>query len=199
MDPGEQGGILIGAGNGAMVCTVFGGLWLGLALQAARAFSWWVAAAFVMCCLGLYIGSLFLIRRGRKLQRFSGVKGRWPAAVRNKFIRTVTAEVVAIVAVVCVCNALRRYDLIAPGIALVVGLHFLPLAKVFRSPIYYATGLAIAAWCVASVVLFHGDKADIAAAIGAGFVLWVTAACVLIWSRAILAAVPAHTNPAASR
>jgi hypothetical protein len=190
MDPGEQAGVLIGVGIGAMICTVFGGVWIGLGLQAAGAFPWWMASAFALCCLGLYTGSLFLIRRGRKLRRLMRTPAGWPAVMRNGFIWTVVAEVIGVVAVIWVCNALRRYDWITPGIALVVGLHFLPLGKFFRMPIYYATGLAIVAWCVASVVLFHGNQMDIAAAIGTGLVLWATAARGLIRSRTVLAAIP---------
>ncbi len=190
MDTGVQGGIMIGRGSGAIVGTVFGAVWLGLGLQAARVLSLWVAFAFAVCCLGLYAGSIFLIRRGRKLQRLSGTSGKWPATMRNGFAWAVAAEIAGCLAVVIICNLLRRYDLIPAGIAMVVGLHFLPLGKVFRTPVYYATGVSIVLWCVASLVLFQGPEMDVASAIGTGSILWLTASYNLIQAREVLAAIP---------
>jgi hypothetical protein len=42
MDTSERGGIILGPASGAMMGTVFGGLWLGLDLFFANALSWMV-------------------------------------------------------------------------------------------------------------------------------------------------------------
>jgi len=113
--------------------------------------------------------------------------------MRNGFIWAVVAEIVGCLAVILICNLLRRADLIPAGIALVVGLHFLPLAKIFRAPIYYATGMLIPLWCVASFLLFRGPAIDVAAAIGTGIVLWLTSAYGLIRARTLLALSPGES------
>lgn len=194
MDASEQGAIMVGRASGAMVTTMFGAVWLGLGLAAIHAFSWWVVVVFAVCCLGLYLASLHVLRRGKKL-RSKAATPRWTAKMRNGFIWAVVAEIVGCLAVVWICNLLRRADLIPVGIALVVGLHFLPLAKIFRAPIYYATGIVIPFWCVASVFLFRGPVIDVAAAIGTGIVLWLTTAYGLIRVRSFLPAPPGKTEP----
>lgn len=45
-------------------------------------------------------------------------------------------ESVAILLAVVILNVIHRPDLILPAIALIVGLHFFPLASLFGSPIY---------------------------------------------------------------
>jgi hypothetical protein len=190
MDALERGELILGRGYGAMACTVFGALWLGLGLAGGREFSFWVIIAFSICCVGLYAGSVFLIRRGRRIRSQAPVGRQRPAAARKQFLWVVIAEVVACVAVAWACGAMNRGDLIPVGIALVVGLHLLPLAKIVRVPECYVTGAAIVIWCVLSWVLFRAPKMDVSAGIGTGIVLWLTGAYDLIASRALLSSVP---------
>jgi hypothetical protein len=195
MDMGAQGGMMVGRGSGAMIGSFFGAVWLGLGMYAAGVFSWWMAMAFVVGCVVLFAGSLRLVRRGQKLLSAAGTKREWPKGMRNGFRWTLIAEIAGCVAVVVVCNLLRRYELIPVGIAFVVGLHFLPLAKVFRAPIYYATGTLVPVWCVASLLLFRGLMIGVAAAIGTGIFLWLTAAYHLVQTRAFFPAATAENSP----
>jgi len=186
MDAFELGGRILGRGIGAMVCTIFGALWLGLGLAGGHAFSLAVIAAFSICCVGLYAGSVFLIRRGRRLRSQPPVHLEPSAGVPKQFTWLVIAEVVACVAIAWACGARNRGDLIPLGIALVVGLHFLPFARIFRAPECYVTGAAIAIWCVLSWALFRAPKMDVSVGIGTGLILWFTGAYDLIRSRALL-------------
>lgn len=197
MDASEQGEAILGIGRGVMVCAFFGGVWLGLGLAAAGKFSLWVIIAFSVCCLGLFAGSLSLIRRGRGLRPKTPAHPERYAAVRKQFMWVVIAEVVICAAVAWGGGALNRGDLIPVGIAAVVGLHFLPLARVFRAPVYYVSGSVIVIWCVLSWVLFRGDKMDISVGIGTGIILWFTAAYALMASRSLLSALPPEPANAA--
>jgi len=197
MDASEQAETILGRGRGGMVCAFFGGLWLGVGLALAGKFSPWVIVAFSGCCLGLFAGSLFLILRGRRLRPKNSARPERYAAVRKQFMWVVIAEVVACAAVAWACSALKRGDLIPVGIAAIVGLHFLPLGRVFRTPEYYVGGSAIAIWCAVSCVLFRGDKMDISVGIGTGAVLWLTGAYGLISSRALLSSASSEPLSAA--
>lgn len=194
MDAGEEGGIILGRGIGNVMVTFFGGVWLALSLLAAKEFSWWAITTFAVCFMGLYAGSVILIRRGRKLASQAPVRRRMPAAMRKQFLWAVAAEIVGCLAVASVCNWLGTYAYIAPGIALIVGLHFIPLAKIFRTPAYYLTAAAIIACCAASWIFLRAQRMDEAAGVGTGVVLWLTAAYDLIRSRDLLAAIPASAS-----
>ncbi len=60
--------------------------------------------------------------------------------IMRGFLRVLIAEVVAIIAVNWLCAVYRRFGLIGPLDIVVVGLHFIPLARILRIPRYYATG-----------------------------------------------------------
>lgn len=195
MDGAAQAEITIGRGNGGAIVTFFGAIWLALGLLGAGALSWWAAIVFALCCVGLYAGSLQLIRRGKKLRPPGVAPPRMPPAMRKGFLWAVVGEVAGCLLVVLVCNLVSRGELIPAGIALVVGLHFLPLARVFRAPVYYATGLSIAVWCAACLLLFRGPTISVGAAIGTGTVLWLTALYNIAQARADLRKTPGAAAP----
>ena len=49
-----------------------------------------------------------------------------------------------------------QYPLIPECLGVIIGLHFLPLGKMFRSPIYYATGAAMVLGSLASLTISRG-------------------------------------------
>lgn len=66
-------------------------------------------------------------------------------------------------------------DLLAAGVSLVVGLHFLPLARLFRFPVYYASGIAIILCDLLSWALLRFQGITFKVGVATGTVLWVTA------------------------
>lgn len=99
------------------------------------------------------------------------------------FRRLLRAEAYACGLVVMLCLVTWRWNWLAAGIALVVGLHFLPLARLFRFPAYHATGIAIVVCVVYDAVHFEG--VDMIGAVGAttGTVMWLTAIFMLLHRR----------------
>ncbi|MGH9684146.1 MAG: hypothetical protein ACRD4S_11120 [Candidatus Acidiferrales bacterium] len=57
--------------------------------------------------------------------------------------------------------------------------------------IYYVTGIAITFWAILCCFLFHGDRIDLAAAMGTGLLLWLTVVCGLIRTRRLARSVVA--------
>jgi hypothetical protein len=74
---------------------------------------------------------------------------------------------------------IHQYALIPECLGVIIGLHFLPLGKMFRSPIYYATGAAMVLGSLASLFIHEGHLRNIAAFGVDGLSLWGTAALIL--------------------
>ena len=83
----------------------------------------------------------------------------------------VLAEGVGIAAVLVGCGASRRPDLIMPMVGVVVGLHFLPLARAFGDRRFVVAGCLLAGVCALSL-LWPSPLRVAVAGIGAGVVLW---------------------------
>ncbi|MFI4974061.1 MAG: hypothetical protein ACHP84_05945 [Caulobacterales bacterium] len=84
-----------------------------------------------------------------------------------------TVEAVAILIAVIALQRVGAARLIGPAIALIVGLHFLPLARGLPLRAYYATGAALIVVSVAAMLLPGGYPLPAAGA-GAALVLWIT-------------------------
>ena len=158
------------AGRGLGICigALFGMGWLYYALKFDHVPDWALYAAYALTA-ALVIAGIMHIRSERK----SGAKQS--NAVRIAFLIVFAIEVGAIIAAVILLQHLHLMQYIVPAIAAIVGLHFLPLAKIFRRPTYYATGLTMVAATVASVLLLKGAQQWICIAYSAGAILLLTA------------------------
>jgi hypothetical protein len=76
---------------------------------------------------------------------------------------------------------IQRKDLIPQWIDAVVGFHFLPLARLFKLPLYYATALAILLFSLGSLLIPPGSLRDATNAGGTGLSLWIS--CFIILSK----------------
>ena len=66
------------------------------------------------------------------------------------------------------------------AVALIVGVHFLPLAHVFEVPLYYWTGALSTLGVIACLLIPDMDKRVLSAALGMAAVLWATALMLLV-------------------
>jgi hypothetical protein len=150
---------LRGHGVGIVVCAIFAALWANWArpLLADMSASWiWITAFIVAAASGaLLFAGASMILRSRHLPRAAG--GGAPRGMRRGFALVLIAEIVAlnIAASLLIDHHMAQY--LAPAIAAIVGLHFLPLAQIFRSPHFHAT---------ATVMTLSGIAAATAIAIG---------------------------------
>lgn len=83
------------------------------------------------------------------------------------------------------CVRLGRPEFIPAGVALVVGLHFFPLASLFRVPLYYVTGAALCVVAVSTPIAALSLGASTAvwqvvSGLGAAAILWATSAVLSI-------------------
>jgi hypothetical protein len=73
----------------------------------------------------------------------------------------------------------HRPDLYGQWIGAIVGLHFFPLGKLFKLPLYYWTGAAISLAAFGSLLIAAGPLRSTISAGGTGMALWITAVVML--------------------
>jgi hypothetical protein len=101
----------------------------------------------------------------------------------RKLVRLWSAvEGIAIVVAVLALGHINKPALIVPAIAVLVGLHFIPLARGFPQPKYYATAAAMIAGGVIAAAL-PKQVGPILASATAALALWATAISLLLDTR----------------
>lgn len=178
---------IAGRAYGVMFFAGFGSLWMLIGLAAMHLLNWATGALVVAVLLALVLPAMCLERRaqaGRPAVREDAEHRR----VQRTFHRINGAQYVAIPLVIAGMNLLHRPEWIAPGIAIVVGLHLLPLARLFRNPANSVTGAALIAYGLFSMAVLPRAEAPSLGALGAAAILLGSATYTLLASRATLAA-----------
>jgi hypothetical protein len=96
------------------------------------------------------------------------------------FLVVVVIEVVSINIGSPILIHFHRQALFPQWVEAVVGLHFLPLAKLFKVPLFYATGTALVLVALGSLLIPFDAPRAIAALAGSGLCLWATAVVILL-------------------
>jgi hypothetical protein len=185
MEQPLQPGRVIGAGRGALIIAMAGAGWLGWGLSAAQAYNAIVAPIFGLVAISLWGWSIYAIRIGRALRRQVQASSLpEPQFPTRSFAIVLMIEGLAIIVVILLAAGHRhRADLATDGCALVIGLHYIPLAQIFRAPKLAALGVLISLWCIVSLVLFRSSALVIAVTAGTGILMWATSIALLLWTR----------------
>jgi len=186
MNPSLQAQAVIGAGRCALIVAMFGAGWLGWGLGEAKAFNAFVGPLFGSTALGLLACSAYVIQRGRLLgKRFPAADASTRQTMRKRFLLVALIEALAIVLASLLANRLHRADLATDWCAMIVGLHLLPLAKIFRAPSLTVAGVLMVLWCALCWALFRSNAIAISASLGTGILLWCTCVSALLRARRI--------------
>ena len=175
--------VLIGMTTGAAFMWGFGALWALMGLFRGRPSSTWLRVC--MLCAGIVLaGSVVLLaRRAAQTPPSHGASTEQQIAAGRdtvkRFYIVFGLELAAILVAVIVLRAFHFPEYISCAIALIVGIHFFPLAALFASPVYYGTGLL---GCAIGVVgIFMADAAMRQKVVGLSFglLLWATCAWIV--------------------
>ena len=178
---------IAGRAYGVMFFASFGSLWVLLGLAAMHRLNDIAAALVIVVGLALLLPAICLHRRAEKQQ--PAVQDQAEAQeVRRTFLRINGAQYIAIPLVILAMNLLHRPQWIAAGIAVVVGLHLLPLARLFHNPANFVTGAALIACAVFTMAVLPLAEAPSLGALGSGTILLVSAGSSRVSRRAALAA-----------
>jgi hypothetical protein len=82
------------------------------------------------------------------------------------------AQWVAAAALIAVLNVVHHPEWIMAGIMLIVGLHFLPLARLFNHRPHVWLGVALSGWAIAYPLILAQGPTSPWGPIGAGLILW---------------------------
>jgi hypothetical protein len=166
-------------------------LWLIVASGAFLMLSLWMigtAAAWQLLFIATGITAVLVAIGLRVLNGVLRLPGAMPPrtpeerAVFRRFVRVVVAEVAAFMLVNSVCVTLQHVEFIVPLDVVIVGIHFLPLARIFRVPRYYPLGVLFCSVAILTLLMFRGGAHVghaiawyVVPSLGCAPVAWVTA------------------------
>jgi hypothetical protein len=161
-----------GAGSGATIMGGFGAAWLAMGMAGAGV-SVAVALAIVVPVFVL-IAALGTVAR-RRLPKMAGAETPEKKQRMRVFAVVNVVEWLAIFGTVNLLRNLHLEGWVIPAIVLIVGAHFLPLARIFQARQHRTTGVALML-CAAMALVLPGSVRDVAECVAAGVILWVSAA-----------------------
>jgi hypothetical protein len=171
---------LVGMTSGAEIIFGFGIVWLLLGLFRGRPSPKWLRISLVLAGIAL-AGSIATLasRASGSPPNSIPLSAQQLAAngeIARHFYLIFGIELVAILVAVIVLNLMHYTDYILSGIALIVGVHFLPLAALFKAPLYYGTGICGCAIGIAGFFIADEGSRQKIVGISFGILLWATAA-----------------------
>lgn len=184
-----------GRAVGAMVCAGFGAYALYWWVQDAIQGEWipWFAAIVAITVI-LVVWSIANLVALRHEPRIALDKSQ------IRFYRVGYALIVAVEGAAIsvggpILGHFHRPELFGQWIGVVVGIHFFPLGKLFKIPLYYGTGAAISLAAFGSLLISSSSLSSALCAGGTGMALWITAVVILSKN---LESLPAKTAVAVS-
>jgi hypothetical protein len=174
-----------------MVGMTFGSLWLigvsaffgivSLVMVGAAARAWLIVMLAIAAVL--IIVGIGLIRAVLKLPHLGEPRTEQERTTNRRFVLIVGLEIGAIMVANGVVFVMGRVALIAPVDLMIVGIHFLPLARLFNVPRYNVTGILFTVIPVLTLMLVSsqarvggGAAWFVLPSLGCVTVAWLTAA-----------------------
>ncbi len=192
--------VVWGLSNGVFVLTLGGLFWaslgLGLGLRLLGPPAGWtflfplLAILNPIVAVGLLIAAVRLRRRATGFRLSEVWAGDLATQEETKHIvrafRWVgLAQSILIALVGFLSHRFQRPDLAWPAIGLILGVHFLPLARILRAPVYYVTGLASTAVALLALAVLDGAQQTLFLGYGMALTDWLTAAYVVTHVEAL--------------
>jgi hypothetical protein len=168
-----------GSGIGVMFLGFFGAWWMAIGCWGKYGPSVPVLSAVgAVAVLILFAGFSLARRNKREAERPDAIAEQ---ARKRKIFRIVNlTQWAAIVALIFILNSVGHGQWVAPGIMLIVGVHFFPLAKLFGYGAHHVTGAALATLALTYPFLAAGGPGSPLGPLGAGLILWTSAVGMLL-------------------
>jgi hypothetical protein len=175
--------VLIGMATGAAFMWGFGVLWILMGIFRGRSSSTRLRVCMLFAGIVLAGSVVFLARRAAQTppSHVASTEQQIAASrdIVKRFYIVFGLELAAILVAVIVLRALHFPEYISCAIALIVGIHFLPLAALFASPVYYVTGLLGCAIGVVGFFMADGAMRQKVVGLSFGLLLWATCAWIV--------------------
>ncbi len=168
----------VGRCIGALFFSIFGGLWLLLSADASGRLDRMPIGLIAAVVLLFVVIAIRLLRRGKEAGN-----GAFPEEQRKRngrcFAILNAIQGLAIFLDFLLLPKTRYGQFSIPLAALIVGLHFFALPTLYRHQANLVTGALLTIWAIACPLLFKGDAMLAWTAMGAGVILWGSAAWAL--------------------
>lgn len=176
-----------GQGTGAIIIALMGSVWAAIGLNGHRA----ELLLMLSIPLALVILGIRFIRTGNRLRGSEPPATEMQTAledsIQKRFLWVFAGEGIAIFLAVNVLANLGRSALLIPTIGVIVGLHFMPLAKLYGRQVFYWSGGIQILFCLAVGFALRSDTArlNMITGLGMAMLLWVTMFAVLfeVWTE----------------
>ncbi|WP_245799180.1 DUF7010 family protein [Virgibacillus siamensis] len=183
-----------GTASGVMFMAFFGTIWADVGIGGLQELgSIWLLILAVLIGAALFFSGIALIKGSRNLSntnsRNSKDVGRW-------FNIVFAAEFALIIIAAIICNSVGHFDWFFPVMAIIVGVHFFPLAYLFKVRLYYVTGMLFCLLASVTLLLFVPLKISFGqhqinlwwtlVGLGSMLILWVTSLLNLSKGRRLL-------------
>jgi hypothetical protein len=162
--------------TGAIIMGVFAAVWWLVGVR------WAGYGSPLIYGIPLAVTALVIFAALRSRDRFGQASPEEDARRDRLVIIASAVEGVAIFVAINVLGNVGEIDYAAPVVAIIVGLHFLPLAQRLPAPLYYGTGALLIVLGVCGFAIRTPDRRLLIVSIGAACVLWLT--CVIVLGRA---------------
>jgi hypothetical protein len=175
-----------GAGIGALVLTGAGALWSVVALMFRADTAAWeyaVVALPVLALAALAVSRMVAVARHPKpeLPDASKIEGaRQGRRIGMLFASVLLVEAVLIAVASVLLQHFHRPLLIPVAVMAIVGVHFVPLARVFGIRTYRVTGIVLVGLAAGSLWIHDEATRVFALSLASALVLWLSAAVVVM-------------------
>jgi hypothetical protein len=164
-----------GASIGATIVGGFGAVWLAMGMSAAG-MPERVAIALVTPVFVLIACLASAVRR--RLPKYTGPESLEKKQMMSAFVVVNVVQWVAIFGTVTLLRNLQMGGWSVSAIVLIVGAHFLPLARIFGARQHVVTGAALML-CAAVALVLPASVRDAVECVTAGLILWTSATAAL--------------------
>jgi hypothetical protein len=172
-----------------LMMALFSTAWLAWGLQSILSDSPWLGAVLVLPAIALLIPCFGMFQIGRRAAKLAAPLTSEQKRVQSRmgimFGIVFGAEGLLIFLAVSVLIHLHLQPYIMNAVAAIVGLHFLPLARLYRVPLYYWVGGVMVADALVWLALPSPTR-EIAVGLSMAVILWLT--CALMLRRGFLLA-----------
>lgn len=165
---------LRGRAIGSIFFAGFGALWILLSFYARQVLTVDTGIFVATVALALMAIALWLMRQARHYPSLPEDPARGRSFGRINVLQWIAVAIVAFS-----FAKLHMDAYVMSAITAIVGIHFFPLAKLFRYPMHNVTGAVLVLWASASVLFVPVDRLQGVSALGTGIVLWLSSAITL--------------------
>jgi hypothetical protein len=170
---------VFGSANGVMFMTFFGALWASIGIIGSHELGapWLLVLSGILTAI-LLIGAISLFGKAHNMNNAATPNDSEDWKKINQKFGLIFAILIASV----ICNMFNHFELFFPIMAIIVGIHFFPLAQLFKEKFYHGTGIVLCSLGILSFFLpmdaTFNDVSLVPRSIFIGFgsalTLWVT-------------------------